>query len=153
MTLEHVNVQELQRLGDAINMTMEAIRRVAPQIAFLQQQASPFGTQVGYGVGAGLGVNPWAQPQPAWVPQFGQQLYPPHPVGQPFGPGFGAPVIVPIPAAYIQGHIQAIRSLVTQQATGVGGGGFGQPTWPAQQFGFAGPQQPAPFVNLPQRPY
>lgn len=154
MTLEHVNVQELQRLGDAINMTMEAIRRVAPQIAMLQQQATPFGVQHGFGTGVGAGgVNPWTQPQQqSWQPQYGQQLYPPQPYGaQPFAPGFGAPAIDPITAAYIQGHIHAIRSLVTQQASGP----FGQPSWPTQQFGYGNPigQQTAPFVNPQQRSF
>jgi len=139
MTLEHVNVQELQRLGDAINMTMEAIRRVAPQIALLQQQANPYG---GFGPGVGVGVNPWMQAQPSWAPQYGQQLYPPQPYGaQPFVPGFSTPAIDPVTSAYIQGHIQAIRSLVTHQP----GAPFGQATWPNQQG--------TPFVNLQPRPF
>jgi hypothetical protein len=153
-----VNVQELQRLGDAINMTMEAIRRVAPQIAFLQQQATPFGAQQGFGAGAGVGVgvNPWLQQQQGWSPQSGQQLYPAQPyAAQPFLPGFGATGIDPVTLAYIQGHIQAIRALVSQVPGGVGANAFGQPSWPTQPYGFASPhaQQAAPFFNPQPRPF
>jgi hypothetical protein len=37
MAMEQVNLQELQRLNDAITLTFEAIRRVAPQLQALQQ--------------------------------------------------------------------------------------------------------------------
>src|SRR5215813_1466725 len=132
MALEQVNVQELQRLGDAINMTMEAIRRVAPQIAVLQQQTNPYGAQQGFGTGIGFGAQPWVQPQLPWQQQYGQQLYPqPQPLfGIPFlGGGQTAP-IDPITAAYLQGHLHGVRSVLSQ--TGVGG-------FVGQPFGFPNP--------------
>src|SRR5581483_7016281 len=123
MEQQQVNVQELQRLNDAITMTMEAIRRVVPQLGFGNPwQADPLTqayvqghahalrhilSQVGGGVGL-PGVPqqfgaPWQQPQQYGVPQqFGAQQY-------------GA-----------------------QQ--------YGVP-WQHQQFGAS------PFVNLQQRPF
>jgi hypothetical protein len=151
MALEQVNVQELQRLGDAINMTMEAIRRVAPQLALLQQQGNPYVNPLGLGFGAPL----WGQPQTTWQPQFGQpqfgqQLYP---QAQP------VPQIDPITAAYLQGHIQGVRSAVTHIGLGVGASpGLGaytpQTTFGGQPYGFMGVpgQQATPFVTV-QRPF
>jgi hypothetical protein len=59
MTMEQVNLQELQRLNDAITVTYEAIRRVAPQLQAVQQMAQ---MQV-----------PWQQPY-----GFGMQQQPQH---------------------------------------------------------------------------
>ena len=110
MTMENVNLQELQRLNEAITVTFDAIRRVAPQLQALQQMAQlqvpwqqPFGAgmQQPYGVGIQHPLlqhlvqqlsqqNPWTTqyPQPLhWgVGQsFGQQ---PFGIGQqPFGIG------------------------------------------------------------------
>jgi hypothetical protein len=129
-TQEHqVTVHELQRLNDAIAMTMDAIRRVVPQIAVLHaqtQQSLPFGQPtVGYGYGIGYGANPWTQPT------FG------------FGGGIGTHVD-PITAAYVQ--TQALRQLY---GVGVNSYGF-SPTQSWQNpygFGFQG----SPFVSLGQR--
>jgi len=152
MALEQVNVQELQRLGDAINMTMEAIRRVAPQIALLQQQTNPYGTQQGLGTAGVFGAQPWGTPQFGFQPQYGQQLYPQQPqqFGVPFFGGGHGGQIDPISAAYLHGHIQGVRSVLSQ--IGVGGGG------PQQGFGpqqFVSPflgQQPTPWLGV-QRPF
>jgi hypothetical protein len=124
---QQVNVQELQRLNDAITVTMEAIRRVAPQLALLQQQQ----LQQLYGL----------QQQPP----FGMQM------GIPFGLGG---VQDPITAQLLQ-H-QALRNLY-QQGLGIGGiGGIGQSMvpfgnpWQQQQYGASFQQ---PFVNPWQQQY
>jgi hypothetical protein len=133
---QQVTVQELQRLNDAIAMTMDAIRRVVPQIAVLHAQAQqglPFGQlgYGGYGVGVGVGLggysNPWQQQQ-----------------------------LDPISAAYVQGHTQALRHLISQTQIGYGMGGFGygyqpQPTTWHNPYHFQGVGV-SPFVNLTQRP-
>jgi hypothetical protein len=98
MTMENVNLQELQRLNEAISVTFDAIRRVAPQLQAIQQMAQmqvPWQQQP-YGVGMppqhlvpllqhlvqqfGQQQNPWTQYQQPF--HFGQQ-----PWGQPFGMG------------------------------------------------------------------
>ena len=68
MTTEQVNVQELQRLNEAITLTIDAIRRTAPQLSQLQQQVLLGGITpnvFGYGAAAqpgvpgfGIGVDP-----------------------------------------------------------------------------------------------
>src|SRR5262249_37389187 len=122
--------------GDAINMTMEAIRRVAPQLALLQQQASVYGTQQGFGTGIGFGAPPWVQQaQVPWQPQYGQQLYPqPQSIGLPFFGGGQGGQIDPITAAYLHGHIQVVRSVLAQS----GLGGYGQQA-SGPRGGVAGP--------------
>ena len=171
MTLEQqVNVQELQRLNDAITLTMDAIRRVAPQIALLQQaqqqqafapQAFPFTGPptlgipgIGYGAQVGFG-QPWVTPQTLGM------------MGQPLGT---LGMIDPIMAAYVQGHIHALK---TMAAPHLGVPGLAPtlgvpPVWPQPSFGlpwtqqaygqlpygqlpFAQPQ--SPFVNVQQAPY
>lgn len=67
MNTEQVNVQELQRLNEAITLTIDAIRRTAPQLTQLQQQVMLsgvpmhplFGAATHQGVpGIGFGVDP-----------------------------------------------------------------------------------------------
>jgi hypothetical protein len=71
MAMEQVSLQELQRLNDAINFTFEAIRRVAPQLAVLQQMAQGQNQLGGFGMGFGQQL-PWHQMQ--YGSPFGQQL-------------------------------------------------------------------------------
>jgi hypothetical protein len=107
MTMENVNLQELQRLNEAITVTFDAIRRVAPQLQALQQMAQlqvpwqqPFGIgmQQPYAVGMQHPLlqhlvqhlvqqlsqqNPWTQYQQPIHWGMGQQY---QPFGQsPFG--------------------------------------------------------------------
>lgn len=88
----NVNVTELQRLNDAITLTLDAIRRVAPQLSMMSAQ-HPFGGGVGVGIGGygngyGYGYG-FTQPSPTgWS-------------GQPWGATTG---LDPITAAYMQGH-------------------------------------------------
>jgi hypothetical protein len=84
--MEQVNLQELQRLNDAINLTFDAIRRVAPQLQALQhywlQQQIGMSQPYSYG-------QPYGQAfQPFGIPQMQ------HPFAQQFGwqqPGWGLP--------------------------------------------------------------
>jgi hypothetical protein len=164
MTLEQVNVQELQRLNDAITITMDAIRRVAPQLAWIGLQQSwqpahplaqlaysqqPFGVQHPFGIGQspfgigqqlGLGQSPFGIGQQLG---FGQS---PFGIGhygvQPFGVGqqLGAQVD-PITAQYIQD--QVLRNVLGQR-----GPQLGQSPWQAPlQSSYS------PFLNLQQRPF
>jgi hypothetical protein len=92
---QQVNLQELQRLNDAITMTFEAIRRVAPQLQLLQQQAL-WAAQPQQQLGFNFGVPPWAQQGAQLGAQFGGQPYgmPQHQMpfyGQPFGQSVGQP--------------------------------------------------------------
>jgi hypothetical protein len=172
---QQVNVQEIQRLNDAITITLDAIRRVAPQLAMLQhqqlmQQMSPFG-----GVGGqlpyvlqqllgqqspfgGMGQYGFGSQMPfSGIGQqgfggIGQQGF--GGIGQQLG-GIGQHVL-----PYLLQH------LVTQQQQQVpyglhhllsqlgqqGVGGMGMP-W-QQQFGMPLPQQMSPFGNVGgQRPF
>jgi hypothetical protein len=155
MALEQqVNVQELQRLNEAIGMTMEAIRRVAPQLIWLQQQQlSPFGIgmnnpfQYGTPYGVGVGVDPitqqmiqhqilrhLVQSQLGYQPfgAFGQQLGGYGQLGG-FGPNLGA----------FGQHLfgQQLGQVPWQQYT---------TPWQTQYSPW---QQPTPFVNLQQRTF
>jgi hypothetical protein len=105
---QQVNLQELQRLNDAITMTFEAIRRVAPQLQLLQQQALwATQPQLGYGIGQG-GVPHWAQQasqlgvqpfgMPHQMPIFGQAFGQPY--GQSFGQTFGQSPVVGQPSPF-----------------------------------------------------
>jgi hypothetical protein len=99
---QQVNVNDLQRLNDAILLTMDCIRRVAPQLAYQQgYQQSAFGP---IGLGQAWGQNIGMQPSyPTWQPWTGiQPLFHPlaqtpfHPFqafgGQPFTPFHVAPI-------------------------------------------------------------
>src|SRR5262249_36763551 len=107
--------QELQRLNEAITMTMDAIRRVLPQLQSLQQVQLPFGPLPAYGqptvptgfagsigtFGVGQPWAPWSQPVPSAYAQpspFGYAQ--PSPFGVPYAApiqfGFGAPSIDPL---------------------------------------------------------
>jgi hypothetical protein len=117
---QQVNVQELQRLNDAITMTMDALRRVVPQLALLQQQQlqqlSPFG--------------------------FGQMPF----LGAPMGMGLGQD---PLSAAYYYAQQQALRNLYPQQlGFGQGISQFGVPQYGASQFGI--PQLGIGQLGVPQ---
>jgi len=104
MTMENVNLQELQRLNEAITVTFDAIRRVAPQLQALQQitqmqvpwqqpfgvgMQSPFGMQQPYGVGMQHPllqhlVQQLSQPQHPWT-QYQQPFHFNQSYGQPYG--------------------------------------------------------------------
>ena len=101
MTMENVNLQELQRLNEAITVTFDAIRRVAPQLQALQHMAQlqvpwqpfglgtqpPFGVQTPYGMQHPLfqhlvpQMHPWMQYQQpfhftqSYGQQYGQQPF------------------------------------------------------------------------------
>jgi hypothetical protein len=107
---QQVNVPELQRLNEAILLTMDAIRRVAPHLAqvqfpfmgigapidpitasYLQQLAQQHALRAIYAQQIGQWQTPWAQPfgQQQWGqqwPSFGQhplqQLMQQHPYQQ-----------------------------------------------------------------------
>ncbi len=175
---QQVNVQEIQRLNDAITITLDAIRRVAPQLAMLQQQQlmqqmSPFGIgmgQVPYGVGQQqLGQFPILQhllnqmQYGGGVGQFPilQQLL------SQFGGGGGGGI----------GQHPLLQQLMSQMPYGGGGigqhlfgmgGGFGQQfgggygqqfggvPWQQQMqqpWGVPWQQQGSPFGNIGQRPF
>jgi hypothetical protein len=116
MTLEQqqVTIQELSRLNEAINTTMHCLSRIVPQLAMLQwQQQQPL---------------PFQSAQP-----FG------------FGPQIGFPTqpwVDPVSQAFVQGHAQALRSILTQP--GVPGYSFTQ-----QPYGI-----PHPLAfGMPQTPF
>ena len=147
---QQVNVQELQRLNDAIVATMEAIRRVVPQLAVLQHaQQSQFVPSFG-GVGT---TSPYGQ---IASPMAGLNT------GS-LGTLFASPTSTwgqvgydPITALYTQAHAQALRQLIGQ---GVGGFGYTNPMSfgaPVAQPSFnpwAIPSQAPTFSNLAQRPF
>jgi len=171
MTLEQVNVQELQRLNDAITITMDAMRRVAPQLAYLGLQytqpwtPSPFAVAqqpFGFGIQAQspfgniglqsvlgqhvLGQNPLAQL--ALQSLYGQQVPQVPYVGQ---------QIDPITAAYL--HEQVLRSILGQH---MGIGTQISATQPQFRVPQIVPQMApwqvsnsygSPFLNLQQRPF
>ena len=84
----NVSVIELQRLNEAIAMTLDAIRRVAPQLSMLS-------TQHPFGGGVGIGGYGFAQPfTTGWSTQG-------------WGPTTG---MDPITAAYLQGQAHARAS-------------------------------------------
>ncbi len=139
MTLEQqpVNVQELQRLNDAITMTMDAIRRVAPQVAW---QYAPIGagfapySPVGYGTYPIQHVAPFAP----WTTPFATQPY-----TTPFA---SQPYLTPF----------ATQPFTTQPFTTQPFASQPHSTpWTSQPF-VAPWHQPlgvSPFVNLQQRAY
>lgn len=141
MALEtQVNVQELQRLNDAIVVTMDSIRRLIPQLAHLQQQVPgaplssanpPYVTPFGHGVGYGYAVGaPLSSPlSPFAIPLSPSAAF------SPIAPFFGvaAPwqaswpmlgslhpfdlrAIDPM-TAYVQAHAHAIRTMLAQTPT------------------------------------
>jgi hypothetical protein len=131
MAIEQVNLQELQRLNDAILLTYEAIRRVAPQLQMLSQLQGQFGVggpmvnpwqQQQYGIG--YGMNPWQQQQ---LP-FGQQHLGLFGMGH---PGIGQGLF---------GQQGIGQGLFGQQ--GIGQGLFGQ-----QPFGGIGQQYGVPQLG------
>ncbi|HZS39406.1 MAG TPA: hypothetical protein VFF06_21385 [Polyangia bacterium] len=141
MEQQQVNVQELQRLNDAITMTMEAIRRVVPQLGVLSQLQNPYSQlgvpQLGFG-------NPW-QADPltqAYVQGHAHALR--HILSQ-VGGGVGLPGV---PQQFGAPWQQPQQYGVPQQfgAQQYGAQQYGVP-WQHQQFGAS------PFVNLQQRPF
>ena len=129
---QQVNVQEIQRLNDAITITLDAIRRVAPQLAMLQQQQM---LQQLSGFGGGMG----------------QQQSPFGGIGQQFGGGMGQQFGGGMGQQQVPYHL--LQQLFSQQVPfgmgGVGqyGAGGGMP-W-QQQYGMQQPwhqqQQFSPF--------
>jgi hypothetical protein len=170
---QQVNVQELQRLNDAITMTMDALRRVVPQLAMLQQQQWFAQQQMPFGIGqlgmqqdpmlaaylyhhalrSQQGIGGYGPQLGGFGPQlggFGPQLGAYGPQLGAYGPQLGA--YGPQLGAYgpqLGGYGQ-ISPWQQQQPQ------FGIP-WQQQQPQFGIPwQQPqiSPFVNLTQqRPF
>ena len=135
---QQVNVEELQRLNDAITVTLEAIRRVAPQVGAWPVMQPPFGMSP---------FTPYTPMQP--YSPFGM-----YPVTQPYTP---FQQIDPVTAAYMQGHAHAVRHIVSP-VTSMPVSPWTQPqpytpTWqpqpymPWQHHAFGG----SPFVG--QRPF
>jgi hypothetical protein len=123
---QQVNVQDLQRLNEAINTTMQCLQRVVPQLAMLQWQQ----TQLPFGP-SHIGMQPIG---------FGQQL------------GFGTqPWMDPVTQAYVQGHTQALRSILSQQGGTQGYGFAQQPYGLGHQLAFGIPQ--SPYAQFGQRSF
>jgi hypothetical protein len=125
MTIDStVNVQELQRLNEAITLTLDAVRRVAPQLAQLQAMTYAHTLQPnigGYGMfGSPFGVGGIG----ATLPTLGFGGVSPFGVGvDPF-------------SGYLQAHAQALRAAMMQSSsplTGMMGHGqfgtMGQTGW------------------------
>ena len=68
MAMEQVNISELQRLNEAIAVTMDCLRRVVPQLTQIAQVTQPIGNPLG-------GITPYGFP-------YGQMLYQQLPYGQ-----------------------------------------------------------------------
>jgi hypothetical protein len=158
---QQVNIQDLQRLNDAIVVTMDCIRRLAPQLAQLthQVQISQLGLG-GAGAFGGIGVQtPWTQAQ------FGLGM---HPYATPFAYGYGAlpfgqPTIDPV-TANVLAQAQALRQIYGAPVTpGLGGYGLGGLGAVGGQVGLGGqvpfagmwqqPWQQTPFLGMQQRPF
>lgn len=160
---QQVNVQELQRLNDAIVTTLESIRRVLPQLAQLQQAATMphIGTQLPFAGLSGMGL-PYTSlygqiPNLAANPLLGAQagvtglggMWGGLPYGGlPYG-GVGQQVIDPVTSAYVQAHAQALRNLIAQSMMPFGATQAVQPSF--GQWGFT--PQVTPFVSPTQRPF
>jgi hypothetical protein len=109
---QQVNVQDLQRLNDAITITMDCIRRVVPQLAMLSQTQLPF-----------AGVPQW-QVSPIGPSVFGNPYQQTPFYAHSYGPTQGLPGIDPITAAYVQGHVHGLKQ-VLGPVGGIGQQGFG----------------------------
>jgi hypothetical protein len=137
MTLDpqQVNVQELQRLNDAIATTLDAIRRVAPQLAMLQQH------QLFGGIGQfGVGVPFGGIGQHLGIPGIGVGMPWHQQMSTPWTQQYGSPWATPF-------QTQPYSTPWTQQPWTQQ---YGSP-W-TQQYPFQSTQA-SPFVNLAQRPF
>ena len=116
---QQVTTQELCRLNDCITLTMDAIRRVVPQL-----QALPFGQSLSPYLG---------HLSPAYgMPGYGMGFSPSHSA---YGPM--SSVIDPITASYVNSQSLGLRSLLGQNV------GLGVP-WP----GPIGVPNPMPFSGI-----
>ncbi len=141
------NVQDFQRLSDAINMTVEACRRLVPQLGHLQQVCAHqlFGSQVGAGnVFGGLPVGGVG---------YGQGSLPPgvDPITlamlQSRGLGYGQPWVSPWTTGTSQFAGLGISPFATQVPFGIG-----QQPYGAQPFNFGVPfgANQAPIAAYPR---
>jgi hypothetical protein len=144
MEQQQVNVQELQRLNDAITMTMEAIRRVVPQLGVWSQFQNPFsqfGGQLG-GQFGGQQLDPITQAyvhgQAHALRQILSQI---GGTGGGMGIGTGAGIGYPGAQQFGAPWQQQQYSTPWQQQQ--------QPYMPWQHQAFGG----SPFLNLQQRPF
>lgn len=135
MTLEQqqVNVQELQRLHEAIAVTMDAIRRVAPHLLQQGQTYSPYAQAFG------------REGQPGPWQHLGQQLPWQQPTAQPQMPWQQPIAQWQQPIAQWQQPIAQWQQPYGYQPFGIGQqglGGYGQPGFGAygQSFGGYGQQ-------------
>lgn len=125
-----VNVQDLQRLNDAIMVTMDCLRRVVPQITQLLQLQQP--QLPGF---AGVHGQPWYATQTM-------------PMSVAFQPGFqpGLQAIDPFAAAYVQQHAQALRQLLAH--TPIQTIGSGVANFSSQPYGLWPFVPKSPFIGL-----